>query len=495
MIKILDKNRILVLCILGSLFRLIYGSIYELWSMAPDHLAWELILEQSSFRYDHLIHYPHEGGTIFISLMSHLIEAVTDFSSLTVSAFIFDFLVRLLQIIIVDKVFGKQIALFFGLWTVFATPIIIPWGTLNFGLHSISSVFPFLLVLLLSENRNTIKYHIYCGLFLGLAVWFSYSNLVLIPVFLMYRLFEKHKFKDWYYTVISLTGVLILHIMVRQFFDAGFHLNKIGLISIRGASFSMTGIDIFDRLSSIPRIIANSSITLENPLIAVKTSQLMYYIFCIFSLLGFYIAYKKEKIVKSIYVIFSVIVLFFVSYLFSPFYHSPDSGNYITFRYLAYITPLVALFIIIGLSAIKQKWFVITFLVFGLFQSSQLFTLKKEQVNDTYTKAIGWTLGTKLGHDPNQLIPIVEDNVEESHLIVQGIGWGISTSIMSNEKKDTKQKIKQQVDLFFKYPNSYHGDLLEGIRFSFSDVVTPRLDGAVLGKIEDEINKRAKTIH
>src|SRR5690606_32878207 len=137
-----------------------------------------LILDQTKFSYEYLIHYPHEGGTILISLLSQFVNLFTSFSSLTVVAFLLDFVVRFIQITVVKKVFNSQTALLFGVWTIFATPALIPWGTVNFGLHYLSSVFPFILLLLLYRKKNTLKYYLGCGLFLGLACWFSYSNVV-----------------------------------------------------------------------------------------------------------------------------------------------------------------------------------------------------------------------------------------------------------------------------------------------------------------------------
>lgn len=493
MFKSIDVKRVLILCFLGSFFRIIYGLRYEPWLLAPDHSAWELIIEKGIFRYDHLIHYPHEGGTILVSLISLLVEFVTDFSSLAVSAILIDFVVRFLQISVVEKVFGKSIGLLFGVWTIFSTPTIIPWGVLNFGLHSISSVFPFLLILFFSQKEQSIKQNLCAGIFLGLAVWFSYSNLILIPAFFIFTLFEPNKTRNLFYALLSLIGVLIFHLMVRAFFDAGFHLSQIGLMSIRGESFSLTEIDFLDRLTSLPRIIANSGIALEDPLIPVKASRLIYYLYGVLSIVGFYAIYKREIINQSIYFICGVVILFLLSYIFSPFFHLEKSIHFISFRHLTYILPLIALIIINGLAALKQRWMVITFLVFVFFQSIQIFTKRKPQVGVINKKAIGWVLGTKFGHDPHQLIAIIEDDKAESQMLIQGIGWGITTAIMTNDQIKFQDKINQQVDLFFKYPISYHEDLLEGIEFSYSDKVKPKLDQGLMNEVEEEIRKRSAT--
>jgi len=93
----------------------------------------------------------------------------------------------------------------------------------------------------------------------------------------------------------------------------------------------------------------------------------------------------------------------------------------------------------------------------------------------------------------DSLIAIIEDDKAESQMLIQGIGWGISTAIMTNDQIKFQDKINQQVDLFFKYPISYHEDLLEGIEFSYSDKVKPKLDQDLMNEVEEKIRKRSAT--
>ena len=98
LMKDLGKYGIFVLCILGAITRMFYGYAHEPWIHAPDQLAWEMVIEQGDLSYCQLIHYPHEGGSILFSLFSQLLELFTSFSSLTISAFLADFVVRFVQI-------------------------------------------------------------------------------------------------------------------------------------------------------------------------------------------------------------------------------------------------------------------------------------------------------------------------------------------------------------------------------------------------------------
>ena len=72
---------LIVLVALGSISRLVFALEFQLWNQSPDQLAWELnlqeIFENGNWSYDSLIHYPHEGGTILISLFSLLFKPFT----------------------------------------------------------------------------------------------------------------------------------------------------------------------------------------------------------------------------------------------------------------------------------------------------------------------------------------------------------------------------------------------------------------------------------
>jgi len=72
------RFQILLYLLLGLITRIIYGVWHEPWLNAPDQLAWDILLNEAilsgSLRYDQLIHYPHEGGTILISFMALIIK-------------------------------------------------------------------------------------------------------------------------------------------------------------------------------------------------------------------------------------------------------------------------------------------------------------------------------------------------------------------------------------------------------------------------------------
>ena len=489
------KYGVLILCILGSFTRLLYGYLYEPWNDAPDHIAWELIIEQHNLRYDHLIHYPHEGGTILVSLLCCIVEWFTNFSSLTIVAIVLDFFVRFLQINIVKKVFNLQAAALFGCWTIFAVPSILPWGTVNFGLHYVASVFPFILLFLLAQKKDTIKYHLMCGLFLGFAFWFSYSNVILIPVFFLYKILTRSHIKKWFYSTLSLGTLILLHLLTRKFLDAGFHLTSFAPTSIRGEAFSLNNINIFDQLRNMPTVIANAIAGLPHTNKFMNIIRPVYYVLFVASIIGFLRAFKQHRFHNSVYLIFPIILFFLIIYVLSPFVHSKEVGNYTSFRHLAYVVPLISLWIIVGFLSSNYKYVVIVFLLLGTYRTCQLFTMDQTSSKEMSIKAAGWVLGTKLGHDPDALTSILKDNPEKSMLLSQGIGWGICTSLMQGVDElnmfESRSKVDELVEIVSTFPKPYRNHLLEGIDFSFSDQVFPRLNKRLYVKIEEVWNKRS----
>lgn len=501
-----NRYKILLICLLGSVVRFIYGYLYEPWSLVPDHIAWESVIEQNSFRYDHLIHYPHEGGTILISVLAKFVELFTSFSSLTVLAFLFDFLIRFIQINIVRRVFNMRAAVLFGIWTIFAAPVIIPWGSVNFGLHHLSSLFPFLLLLLLTKKDESIRHHLVCGIFLGLALWFSYSNVILIPVLFIYRIFNREHIKRWLFSFLGFSGILLIHLLVRSYADPGYHLEQFGLTSIRDASFSIDANEIFTRITELPSSLAYSALSIPKSDTYLFWLKIAYFIALVAGLVGVFISGRKQLFRKQLILSLFIIFLFLMAYIFSPFFNSHPIGTYVSYRHLTYILPMVSLLIILGLASFRYHALVIIFLLLAPLQSSRLFTTAPAYPNIMTSRASGWTLGAKLGHDPAVIVAISDDRTFLKKRFIQGIGWGISTALLrdvdSSDHLLVDKSVQRLTDLVHEYPEAYHRPLFEGVEFAFSDSVTPKLNPVFLEKISsailDRINasnqKKSKTI-
>src|SRR4030095_15458263 len=79
----------------GTFIRLVYGIYSKAWMAAPDQIAWGLSLDEmlqiGTFSYKQLIHYPHEGGSLLVSLIALALRPI-DFilPSLSLAALLID---------------------------------------------------------------------------------------------------------------------------------------------------------------------------------------------------------------------------------------------------------------------------------------------------------------------------------------------------------------------------------------------------------------------
>lgn len=68
------RRHVVLAVVLGTMVRIAFGMHTRLWMGAPDQMVWELglrdILENGNWSYKQLIHYPHEGGSFFLSLLA-----------------------------------------------------------------------------------------------------------------------------------------------------------------------------------------------------------------------------------------------------------------------------------------------------------------------------------------------------------------------------------------------------------------------------------------
>ena len=495
--KLLVKYDLLILCLLGSLVRFLYGYFYALWNLASDQIAWEILLSEKTLSYDQLIHYPHEGGAIVISIFSHVVKLFTTFNSLTITAFLVDFCSRWIQLSIVQKIFNKKkITYSFGLWTIIGTAVIIPWATVNFGLHAISGFFPFVFLYLVWLNKDSKQHQINIGIFLGLAFWFSYSNVVLILVYFLYKLFDYQKYKLWGYSFLSLVGILFLHLITRYYADAGFHLEEMELNSIRGIEFSLDSIETWQRTYQIwYTSLANTILAAPKSIYLVEPVKYAWLFITLVGLLGFVKSCFTEVVSKRLGIGIWVVIIFILTYAISPFCSNIERiGSYIHYRHLAYILPLLSLLTIVGLCSYKYKTALVAlFLLLALYSSSLLFTepLATEEQKQVAEKAAGWVLVTKMGHDPERLYHIISTSSYNQKLLIQGVGWGLSTllfkDVISDDFKSIDKKINRLVNVINQFPSKDREDLMEGITFSFSPNVTPQLPQNILVQLHSKL--------
>jgi len=482
-------------CVLGSVVRFFYGFIYTPWLQCPDHLAWQMIINEGSLSYDHLIYYPHEGGSVVVSLLAHLVQLVARTNSLTVAAFVSDLISRAIQLYVVWKIFSRDVAYIFGTWTIFAVPVIIPWATVNFGLHSISAFFPFVLIYVLWRDAGSRAHYIWTGIFLGLALWFSYSNFVLIVVYFIYQLLERKRGAGWTYSVVSFSAILVLHLLVRKYADAGFDFQEKNMASIRGTAFTVDALTNWSRYYQVwTGPLADSATMLRNSPYNLVLSKYIWLALVAAGFAGCIRAVMNAKMDKRIGVILLSVILFVTVYATSPFFYDyPGFGNYVAYRHLTYILPATALFTIAGLTSFRGgKPLALIFTAVCIYSSCLLFTSDKKDV--IADRAAGWALGAKLGNKQGDIARIISSSPYNKKLVMQGVGWGITASLFegSDSRSDIrlKEKVNALMEILTQVQESYRDDFIAGIEFSFSDGVTPVLDKPVREMLKRELTVR-----
>lgn len=473
----LKKHHVLILCLLGSVVRLLYGYFYTPWRLAPDHLAWDMLLEQGSLRYDHLIYYPHEGGSVFVSLLAHSVRFFTNISALAVSAAIIDFVSRYIQLWITHRVFGSRVALLFGLWTILAAPVILPWGTVNFGLHSLSAFFPFVLLYLLWLDKSSPRHFILCGLFLGFSFWFSYSAFVLVAVFFLFHAFRKTRLRALFYTLPAFTIVLLAHLALRQVADPGFHLEEIDPSSIRNTEFMLSDPDTWEGLRHVwTNALAQSFVAHPDPLPLTTWLKRLWLLVAITAMAGIIRALVKGLWPWKIAVNVFTILLFVAVYSLSPFYYPYETfGHYMSYRHLTYIMPFISLIMLAAFRSFKFSILPVSVLLF-ISVGSAVLLFRHPPSEGTAVKAAGWALAYKMGHDPEAVFRCISTSRHDQSLLIQGMGWGMSTALFNNvQRKDAAPRIERLNTMMARFPKEWKHDLVEGVKFSFSDEVTPGL--------------------
>ncbi|NOQ71615.1 MAG: hypothetical protein GQ574_06425 [Crocinitomix sp.] len=490
------KRRIILqtsaLVFLGCIVRFIYGIIYQPWTVAPDHIAMEILVENGGWSYAHLIHYPHEGGTIITSILGRFVALFTSFNSLVVVAFILDLLSRFFQLIIVRKITNPTIFWAFGIWTIFAVPIMIPWATVNFGLHAISDIFPFLLLYMVYLKRDDKKHLILMGVFIGLSVWFSYNNVILLLPFFILPLVRKGLWKNWMLGCASFIGVMLLHYLVRMNFDYGFELTKLDLGSIRGADFQWSDPETYHRLYKVwTNPLAESAVVIQNTPYVLFAFKYIWLGFVCLGILGFLFRKKIVENASHFLIEILMVVSFVMLYAISPFYYDNDNfGNQVNYRHFSYIMPLIAFITIWGLSFLPfKRIFTTIFLGFSIYLGIIVFTI--EPSNGNADMAAGWVLSKKFGAHPQELQTLIVHSSYDQSELIKGVGWGVTSVFFGQVSSSDTALVNERVTELKHWKDDFLIDhemeFNEGVEFAFDPYITPALDPALLAIIKARI--------
>lgn len=423
--------------IAGTLVRVAYGLITRPWNQQPDQLAWGMVLStvkwSEGISYWQLIHYPHEGGTILLSLLALIIGPIGDLPALTVAALLFDLFARCVQLLVVRRFFPPQVMHWFGAWTVLSIPGILPWSVVNYGLHSLAAFVPFALLWLVFREHKSVRGHMLDGLAIAGMIWFSYSTIALAPLYLFFRRDLFRVPRHWLTFFGACIGMLGLHMLVRSLADPGFHLSGFSPATIRGMALDSPAgkfINNVDHLwaSSFP------GASMLPPMLGLPATFVRR-VWALFMLLGFMscvIAWYRRRTVER-QLLFCVLAVFLFGFVYasSPFFHErPDRTAFVHYRHWAFILPMVTLTGIAGLS--KLRYPAVPLMLHGLLCAigvGLLFAAGKS--DERKFKETGYVLSIKFGHDPERLSTIVHNYPAAEADLFRGAGWGTAEILLA----------------------------------------------------------------
>lgn len=490
----LSTSRLVFILFAGTLIRFLFGYLLKPWLEAPDQLAWGLSIDEmiasGNINYTQLMHNAFESGSWMPGLLSIPFRSLADIiPALSWSAVLIDFLSRTIQIKIVQNLFGNKSAIWFGWWTIFSIPLILPWSTVNCGLHSLSAFFPFLFLFIITKIHGKKLAPIYLGLFCGLSMSFSFDNLVLAPVAMIVILWSEKTTMNKIAALFSFLLIFFIaflpFLLARKFLNTGFQLESESVISLRGVEFG-NPFTVKHFGKSIAVWITTLPLSLLMPGLSLLFTAILGVI--LIALIAFGLkSFYKEKGLSSVIKICSagLVVTFFLFYAFSPFYSNYlPARSYVSYRHLTYIIPFLIAIVIYGFSiSEKRGHFFFTSWMILCISGTLLFSLKQPIITEPLYKPAGWILAKKFGHDVDQMIRI-NSMAEEKYRkdILFGYGWGLSATLF--EKSGDSSAINKLINLVEKFPEENIDQVKTGVRFSFDSSVTPVLDKNVLFDLE-----------
>jgi hypothetical protein len=461
----------LVVVLLGSAVRLVYGWKFRPWQEAPDQQAWQLLVDEArsggGLRYDQFIHFPHEGGTTLSSCVAFVMGKVGRFPGLSLAALLLDSLSRLMQLWVVRRHLHARAFWTFAVWTIFGLPFLLPWGTVNYGLHSLAAFVPFVLLHFMLVPLPDWRRSMGQGAAAALCIWFCYDSFVLMPVFVAAMLLRKGSWWPRLAFLPAMAAVLALHLLVRQHTDAGFHLQAFSGLSVRGIHWAEWGKDY-------TRLWIQLWESLPNAMGIEQTLLMLFVLAVMLGSLGSSMAMFRTVEGKPFFVSMLLLVSFLLAYALSPFYFGEAvKPHYASYRHWAFALPLFIM-LTIGTSTLRKgtSIFSAIFLACVAVGTVNFFLLPASE--GTHWRESGYVLGSKLGHDPARLSRIALANANQQQDLLLGFGWGMTQAVLVPPASGEKQ-MDQLMELIHQFPPEQQRQVEQGLVYAFSEWTNPRL--------------------
>lgn len=487
-------KKILFFVVLGTIARVIFSVLVQPWHLFPDHQVWQLSIDYAvtfnDYSFEHFIYYPHQGYSILISAIAILLKNIGFTYSLVIVSFIFDILIRFFQLYIVKNLYGEKVLIYFGIFTVFALPIMIVWAPISYESH-LASICPFIFVYLFkAKKQNNIHYCI-IGLFLGLAIWFSYFNFVLALLLPIYLSYFKASYKSWLFVALGFLPPILAHIIIAKYCNPGFELTGFGDFSIRNLDFTSFELTEIKQLFLVwIKALGGSSLIIGPTEMTTTLLRLSWVGFIYYWIFSFIYKRIDRKLNSSKSLIFILIFLFLIIYALSPvYYDSLTNMNFNPYRHLAFIYPLMGLITII--SILNSKNYRRYFLILMSFSlgSYLSYIVYNSYKSTPYSEQIGYISILKFGHKPDKVkkLKTLNTNNQEDFLI--GAGGGYIAAIFGDFENSKEDQLESKVQLLAQILASYDTEELEFLKLGIRNAFKPGRTPIINKKVKESIIK------
>jgi hypothetical protein len=276
-------------------------------------------------------------------------------------------------------------------------------------------------------------------------------------------------------------------------FSAGFDLAGVDLGAIRGESFDFLNPELYSRLLEVythhlPQVFYFNDI---GP-ISKYWLGLCWVLTCGIGLVLLLVKGSKPIMRVASYGL-GVAVLYLAMYAMSPFYLEwPDYAHYLNARHFTYIIPLIVALAMAGFVQSKNafRWVIAPALMLVLLLSCASYFNSYFQVPKKAhaTRAVGWVLANKFGHNPELIQKINANHPYSQNEIWIGVGWGTTSHLLVglNDSNFASENGMNQINRLTALKEMYGENKLlidSGIRFAFSPELTPTLDSALFNRI------------
>lgn len=438
---------LVALLLLGTALRLAWGLRTEAYLQAPDMLAWGLLLadESAGLRADRLLHYPHEGGSALIGALAWLLGRETPllpplaWATLTLEA-----VGRGAASWLVLRRLGPRGAVAFAALVALGPPLLLPWGTLAFGMHGQAAMLPVLLLLAHSGGGSTgtggaVRH----GVGAGLAVALCYDAAVVLPAALALALREPgdRLRRAGYWTLGAGLGVLP-HVLVRGLLDLGFALvtaSDGGAASATQTGVQIRGVDLslaapLERLAALPEaafdLLPRALLLQSEPAAAGRALGSVWWVACGVAVVAAMVDRQRRAMAAAAT---ATLLLFLLAWHFGPFHPPVEVPSVaVAFRHVAFILPTACLLLALGIERRPGRFACGIALLLGLWGAGQTLAASTTGERPLWREA-GWVLAQKIGHAPGRLVAVVEAAPADARVaLVEGVGGGLAEATLAN---------------------------------------------------------------